>query len=105
MGVLKVYRSQLIVMETPEFAGEVRAYAAKSNESLSSLLRQSFELGWFEVKRDLVERFGVISPAERLVGEVGSILPTTDRKVYAKIRGKELLVTDADRREYARLSR
>jgi hypothetical protein len=101
--VVRTYTSQLIVMQTVQYAGEIRAYAARANRSLSTLLRESIEVGWPTVRRGLILSSGEITPAQRLHGEVTSLLPVTDRPGYERTRKPELLKTKRDVREYAEI--
>jgi hypothetical protein len=102
--VVRTYTSQLIVMQTVQYAGEIRAYAARANRSLSTLLRESIEVGWPSVRRGLILEFGEITPAQRLHGEVASLLPVTDRPGYEHSRKPDLLRTARDRKEYREIT-
>ena len=104
MAVQRTYTSQLIVMQTAEYAGEIRAYAARSNQSLSTLLRDALEMGWPSVRRALILASGEITPAQRLRGEVQSLIPIDARGAYEARRRGELLRTAKDRREYAEIT-
>jgi hypothetical protein len=104
MAVQRVYTSQLIVMQTAQYAGEIRAYAARANRSLSTLLRESIEEGWPSVRRGLIQEFGEITPAQRLHGELSSLLPVDARPAYELARKRDLLRSAKDRREYAEIS-
>lgn len=103
MAVQRTYTSQLIVMQTPQYAGEIRAYAARANRSLSTLLRETQDIGWPSVRRGLILAHGEITNAERLRGEVISVMPASDRPAYEAARRSELLRTAKDRREYAEI--
>lgn len=104
MAVQRTYTSQLIVMETAQYAGEVRAYAGRSNRSLSTLLREALQLGWPIVRNGLILESGEITPAQRLHGEVSSIMPAEARPAYEEKRRGELLRTARDKREYAEIT-
>jgi hypothetical protein len=101
--VVRTYTSQLIVMQTVQYAGEIRAYAARANRSLSTLLRESIEMGWPVVRRRLIMDHGEITPAQRLHGEVTSLLPVSDRAGYERTRRPELIRSKLDAKEYAEI--
>lgn len=90
-------------MQTAEYAGEIRAYSARANRSLSVLLRESIEVGWPIVRRNLILGHGEITPAQRLHGEVSSVMPAADRPAYEAKRKGELLRSARDRKEYAEI--
>ena len=102
--VVRKYTSQLIVMQTTQYAGEIRAYATRANQSLSTILRESIEEGWPSARRRLILNHGEITNAERLHGEVSSLLPFDARPEYEAKRRLELLRTDEDRKEYAEIT-
>jgi hypothetical protein len=102
--VLRTFTSQLIVMQTAEYAGEIRAYAGRSNRSLSTLLREALEVGWPSVRRVLILESGEITPAQRLHGEVQSIMPAADRPAYEAARRGDVLRSAKDRREYGEIT-
>lgn len=84
MPVTSTLVSQLIVMQTIPYAGEIRAWADKVPElTLSGLLRDSLELGWPSVRRRLEIEHGQLTPAERWAGEFASV-PKRDRTMWAK---------------------
>lgn len=82
MAVKKTFVSQLIVMQTIDYAGEIRAWSTKVPElSLSNLLREALELGWPMVERRLRTVHGELTPAERWAGRAASV-PAADRAAW-----------------------
>jgi hypothetical protein len=72
--VTPLHESQLIVLTTVPYAGEIRAWALKVKaERLSSLLREALENSWPSVRRRLENEHGALTPAERWEGEYYSV--------------------------------
>lgn len=84
MPVQPTLVAQLIVMQTVEYAGEIRAWATKVPElTLSNLLREALEVGWPRVRIQLEREHGRLSPAELHAGMLASV-PKADRAGWIK---------------------
>lgn len=76
--------SQLIVMQTIEYAGEIRAWADRvPSLTLSSLLRDVLEYGRPTILRRLELEHGPLTPAQLYAGKLASV-PKTDRDAWAR---------------------
>lgn len=94
MAVSRRYTSQLIVLEEPQFAGEIHAWSERSKRPLSDLLRDALRRGWHKVRRDLMDEHGSLTTAEKHRG-VYRALPPADRADYAIKHGLGDLVSVA----------
>jgi hypothetical protein len=82
MPVEKIYSAQLIVMDTIDRAGAIRAWADKVPQlTLSNLIRDAFDRGWSNVERELIERHGALTPGELWAGKLSSV-PKADRQSW-----------------------
>lgn len=82
MPIAKVYEAQMIVMETVEVAGEMRAWARKVPDlSLSNLMRASLSRGWPKVRSGLQRDHGHLTPQELWAGKRDSV-KLTDREEW-----------------------
>lgn len=74
MPITKTYEAQMIVMETVETAGEMRAWARKVPDlSLSNLMRASLNRGWPKVRSTLQRDHGKLTPQELWAGKRDSV--------------------------------
>lgn len=79
MPIEKTYEAQMIVMETIDTAGEMRAWARKVPDlSLSNLMRASLHRGWPKVRTKLQADHGRLTPQELWAGKRDSV-KLTDR--------------------------
>lgn len=80
------YTAQMIVMAEPELAGEVNAWAVKSGQAKSELLRDAFGRGWQRVRKGLEDEYGRLSTEDRRYGVLMALRPR-DRQAYAERYG------------------
>lgn len=74
MPIQRNFEAQMIVMETIETAGEVRAWARKVPElSISNLMRAAFNRGWPKVRSRLQAEHGRLTPLELWCGMRDSV--------------------------------
>ncbi len=84
MPVEKVYQAQLIVMDTIDRAGAIRAWADKVPQlTLSNLIRDAFDRGWPQVEQELIGRHGKLTPGELWAGRLASV-PKAERQAWTK---------------------
>lgn len=74
MPIEQKYQAQMIVMETIDVAGEMRAWAKKVPDlSLSNLMRASLSRGWPKVRSGLRRDHGELTPQELWAGKRDSV--------------------------------
>jgi hypothetical protein len=86
MPAQKELYAQLIVMQTVEYTGEVRAWAAKlggQSGTISKLLRDALHRSWPVVRAELVSAHGPLTAAEHWGGMLASV-PKADRVAWTK---------------------
>jgi hypothetical protein len=84
MPVEKIYSAQLIVMDTIDRAGAIRAWADRVPQlTLSNLIRDAFDRGWSNVERELVQRHGSLTAGELWAGKLASV-PKADRAAWQR---------------------
>jgi hypothetical protein len=78
--------AQLIVMQSVEYTGEVRAWATKlggQSGTISRLLRDALNRSWPVVRAELISAHGPLTAAEHWGGMLASV-PAAERADWAK---------------------
>jgi hypothetical protein len=87
MAGKKELYAQLIVMQSVEYTGEVRAWATKmggQSGTISRLLRDALNRSWPVVRAELISTYGPLTAGEHWGGMLASV-PAAEREVWAKV--------------------
>lgn len=86
MPTQKELYAQLIVMQSVEYTGEVRAWATKlggQSGTISRLLRDALNRSWPVVRAGLIAEHGPLTAAEHWGGMLASV-PRAEREEWAR---------------------